>query len=171
MRVGFWYRFEMAARGLTPLIFTLMLALLMVVPLRIPDFAPVTPALTVIAIYYWGIYRPDLTPIVAIFAIGMFQDMVAGTPLGLTSLVLIAVHAMAASQRRFFHGKTFLVEWWGFVLVAPVAALVSWILASLYFGTLVEPRPLGFQLLLTITLYPALAWLFARAQQHLLRPA
>ncbi len=151
MRVGFWYRFEIAARGLTPLILTLMLALLTVVPLRIPDFAPVTPALTVIAIYYWGIYRPDLTPIVAIFAIGMFQDMVAGTPLGLTSLVLITVHAVAASQRRFFHGKTFLVEWWGFMLVAP--------------------RPLGFQLLLTITLYPALAWLFARVQQHLLRPA
>jgi rod shape-determining protein MreD len=171
VRVGFWYRFEMAARGLTPLILTLMLALLMVVPLRIPDFAPVTPALTVIAIYYWGIYRPDLAPMVAVFAIGMFQDMVAGTPLGLTSLVLITVYAVAASQRRFVHGKTFLVEWWGFMLVAPVAALVSWILASLYFATLVAPRPLGFQLLLTITLYPALAWLFARAQQHLLRPA
>ena len=97
--------------------------------------------------------------------------MIAGTPLGLTSLVLITVQAVAVSQRRFFHGKTFLVEWWGFMLVAPVAALASWVLASLYFGTLVAPRPLGFQLLLTITLYPVLAWLFARAQQHVLRPA
>ena len=171
MRVGFWYRFEVALRGLSPLFWTLTLALLTVVPLRIPDFAPVTPALTVIAVYYWGIYRPDLTPIVGTFAIGMFQDMVAGTPLGMTSLVLISVHAVVVSQRRFFHGKTFLVEWWGFMLVAPGAALLSWVLASLYFGVLVAPRPLGFQLLLTITLYPALAWLFARAQQHVLRPA
>ena len=95
----------MALRGLTPLVLTLMLALLTVVPLRIPDFAPVTPALTVIAIYYWGIYRPDLMPIVATFAIGMFQDIIAGTPLGLTSLVLLTVHAVAAPPLECLHGR------------------------------------------------------------------
>ncbi len=171
MIVGFWYRFEMAMRGLTPVLMTLLLALLAVVPLHIPEFAPITPALTVIAVYYWGIYRPDLTPMAAIFAVGIVQDTLAGTPLGLTSLVLIVVRAVVVSQRRFFHGKTFLVEWWGFMLVAPGAALLSWVLASLYFGVLVAPRPLGFQLLLTIALYPCLTWLFARAQQHLPRPA
>ena len=171
MIVGFWYRFEMALRGLTPVLMTLMLAFLAVVPLHIPEFAPVTPALTVIAVYYWGIYRPDLTPMAAVFAVGIVQDTLAGTPLGFTSLVLIVVQAVVVSQRRFFHGKTFLVEWWGFMLVAPGAALLSWVLASLYYGVLVAPRPLGFQLLLTIALYPCLTWLFARAQQHLLRPA
>lgn len=171
MRLEFWYRVEMAFRGLTPVLLTLLLAVLAVVPLRIPQFAPVTPALTVIAVYYWSIYRPDLLPLVATFAVGVLQDALAGTPLGLTSLVLIVVQALVISQRRFFHGKTFLVEWWGFMLVAPGAILVSWVLASLYFGVLVTPRPLGFQLLLTVALYPCLAWLFAGAQQRLLRPA
>ncbi len=171
MIVGFWYRFEMALRGLTPALMTLRGALRAVVPLRIPEFAPITPSLTVIAVYYWGIYRPDLTPMAAIFAVGIVQDTLAGTPLGLTSLVLIVVRAVVVSQRRFFHGKTFLVEWWGFMLVAPGATLLSWVLASLYYGVLVAPRPLGFQLLLTIALYPCLTWLFARAQQHLPRPA
>lgn len=171
MIVEFWHRFEMAFRGLIPVLMTLMLVLLAVVPLRIPEFAPITPALTVIAVYYWGIYRPDLTPMAAIFALGIVQDTLAGTPLGLTSLVLIVVQAVVVSQRRFFHGKTFLVEWWGFMLVAPGAALLSWVLASLYFGVLVAPRPLGFQLLLTIALYPGLTWLFARTQQYLPRPA
>ena len=43
--------------------------------------------------------------------------------------------------------------------------------ASLYFGVLAVPRYLGFQLLLTIALYPALTWLFTRAQHYFLRPA
>ena len=171
MKSDLWYRFETAVRGLTPFIITLSLAMLTVVPLRIPDFAPVTPALTLIAVFYWSIYRPDLLPMAAVFGIGLFQDALAGTPLGLTALVLITVQYVLISQRRFFHGKTFLVEWWGFMLVAPGAAFAGWLLASLYFGVLVAPRPLGFQLLLSVALYPCLAWLFARAQHYLLRSA
>ena len=171
MRSGLWYRFEIAVRGLTPFVITLSLAILTVIPLRIPDFAPVTPSLTVIAVYYWSIYRPDLLPMVAVFGIGLFQDALTGTPLGLTALVLIIVQYAVLSQRRFFHSKTFLVEWWGFLLVAPGAALVSWLLASLYFGVFVAVWPLGFQLLLSIALYPCLAWLLARIQHYLLRSA
>lgn len=171
MRSSLWYRFELAVRGLTPFIVTVSLAVLTVIPLRIPDFAPVTPALTVIAVYYWSIYRPDLLPMAAVFGVGLFQDALAGMPLGLTALVLILVQYVVIAQRRFFHSKTFLVEWWGFLLVAPGAALVSWLLASLYFGVLVAPRPLGFQLLLSIALYPCLAWLFTRIQHYLLRSA
>ena len=169
MKTGLWYRFEMAVRGLTPFILTLSLAMLTVVPLRIPDFAPVTPMLTVIAVYYWSIYRPDLLPMAAVFAVCVFQDALAGMPLGLSALVLITVQYTVIAQRRFFHSKTFLVEWWGFMLVAPGAAFAGWLLASLYFGALVSPRPLGFQLLLSVALYPCLAWLFTRAQNYLLR--
>ncbi len=171
MKTGLWYRFEMAVRGLTPFILTLSLAMLAVVPLRIPDFAPVTPMLTVIAVYYWSIHRPDLLPMAAVCAVGVFQDALAGMPLGLSALVLITVQYTVIAQRRFFHSKTFLVEWWGFMLVAPGAAFAGWLLASLYFGTLVSPRPLGFQLLLSVALYPCLAWLFTRAQHYLLRSA
>ena len=171
MRSSLWYRFELAVRGLTPFVVTLSLAVLTIIPLRIPDFAPVTPALTVIAVYYWSIYRPDLLPMAAVFGVGLFPDALAGTPLGLTSLVLSLVQYVVIAQRRFFHSKTFLVEWWGFLLVAPGAALVSWLLASLYFGVLVAPQPLGFQLLLSIALYPCLAWLFIRIQHYLLRSA
>ena len=171
MRSSLWYRFELAVRGLTPFVVTLSLAVLTIIPLRIPDFAPVTPALTVIAVYYWSIYRPDLLPMAAVFGVGLFQDALAGTPLGLTSLVLILVQYVVIAQRRFFHSKTFLVEWWGFMLVAPVAAFASWLLASLYFAALVAPRPLGFQLLLSVALYPCLVWLLTRIQHLLLRSA
>ncbi len=171
MKSGLWHRFESAVRGLTPFILTLLLAMLTVVPLRIPDFAPVTPALTVIAVYYWSIYRPVLLPMAAVFGVGLFQDALAGMPLGLTALVLITVQYVVIAQRRFLHGKTFLVEWWGFMLVMPGAAFLIWLLFSLYFGVLVAPRPLGFQLLLSVALYPCLAWLFSRAQLYLLRSA
>lgn len=171
MKPDGWQRIDRGLRGLTPLLLTLALTFVTVLPLRVPGLTPVTPVVTLIAVYYWSIYRPDLLPLAATFLIGIMQDTLSGAPLGLSSLVLLLVQGVVVSQRRFFHGKTFLVEWWGFMLVAPVALLMTWFLASLYHGLFVAPRPLGFQLLLTIALYPALTWLFARAQHYLLRPA
>ncbi len=171
MKLDAWRHLERGLRGLTPLALTLALVLLAVLPLPLREFTAVTPGLTLMSVYYWSIYRPDRLPLAATFAVGVVQDALAGTPLGLSALVRIRVQEVVVSQRRFFHGKNFLVEWWGFILVAPAAVAAGWALTSIYFGVVVPPRPLGFQLLLTISLYPCLAWLFARAQDHVLRPA
>lgn len=171
MNVILLRRLERGIRGLTPFVTTLALVLLGTLPLPLPGFATVMPWLTLMAVYYWSIYRPDLLPLVATFLLGLVQDSLGGTPLGLNVSVLLVVQGVVVSQRRFFHGKTFLVEWWGFMLVAPGAALAAWVLVSLYFGVLVGPQPLAIQVLLSIALYPCLAWLFARAQHHLLRSA
>lgn len=171
MNPDFWAQVERIGRNLSPFALTLALILVSVIPLRLPGFAPVTPVVALMAVYYWSIYRPDLFPVAAVFFVGVVQDTFNGTPLGLSSLVLMLVQAVVVSQRRFFHGKVFLVEWWGFMLVAPGAMLITWMLASLFYGVILVPRPLGFQLLLTIALYPCLTWLLARAQHHLLRPA
>ncbi len=166
-----WARLERGLRGLTPLVSTLALTLLSVLPMPLPGFSLITPALTVIAVYYWSMYRPELLPLVAVFLVGLVQDALTGTPLGVSSLVLLLVQGVVVSQRRFFHGKTFLVEWWGFMLVAPCVALANWALLSLYYGVLITPRTVGFQLLLTIAIYPCLAWLLARVQHSVLRSA
>ncbi len=60
MRTGFLSRLDHFARGLLPLICTLSVVLLSALPLRLPMAAMVAPSLTLIAVYYWTIYRPDL---------------------------------------------------------------------------------------------------------------
>jgi rod shape-determining protein MreD len=168
---GLRHRIERAACGLAPLVLTLALVLFGVLPWPLPEFAPVTPWFSLIAVYYWSIHRPDLLPPSATFLVGLVQDGLSGSPLGLNVLLLLLAQGVVATQRRFFHGKTFLIEWWGFMLVAPGVALTGWLLGSLYHGALMAPLPIGFQLLLTIASYPCLAWLLARAQHYLLRPA
>ncbi len=165
------HRIEKGLRGLAPFALTLALVFAVMLPLPIPGFAQIMPAVSLIAVYHWSIYRPDLLPLSATFAVGLIQDALTGAPLGLTSFVLLLLRTVVVSQRRFFHGKTFMVEWWGFMLVAPGAMFVSWALASLYFGALVNPRAAGVQLLLTIAFYPGLTWLFGRVQHSLLKRA
>lgn len=162
---------DQALRALIPFTLTLFLVLLTVVPWRLAGFGPITPCLALIAVFYWSIYRPDRLPYTATFLLGLIQDLLSGSPVGLTSLVLLMVQGIVISQRRFFLGKSFLVVWWAFLLVAPAAALTGWAVSSLFFGSVLALGPVALQCLLAILLYPPLTWVLARAQTVMTRHA
>jgi rod shape-determining protein MreD len=90
-------------------------------------------------------------------------------PLGVGTLVLLLVYAVALSQRRVFVGQPFLIVWWGFMVIAAGAMAVGWLFASLVAGAALDPNPVIFAYLITLALYPAIADLFARAQRAFLR--
>ncbi len=169
MRGGLWYRLDLFARNLWPVALTLVLVILSQIPVRLTDSTPVVPALAMIAVYYWTIHRPDLMPVWAVFLIGLFQDLLGGGPMAIGILTLLAVQAMVASQRRFFASASFFVIWLVFLLFAAGAQALLWLLASAYAGLALEPGPVAFQYLLTIAVYPCLAWIFAQAQRVILR--
>lgn len=161
-------RLWLGLRGTAPLVLSLLLVLLSVLPYGIADFAAVRPALAMIAVYYWSIYRPDLLPAPAAFLIGVVQDVLAGTPLGMTALVLLLMRAVIISQRKVFVGESFLVGWWGFAIIAAGAALLTWLLASAWFLSILAADAIAYQTLITVMLYPLFAWIFGRLQRRVL---
>ena len=169
MKPSIWIRLDNWARQLTPVALTLVLVLLTVVPLHVPGFSRVVPVLTLIAVYHWTIYRPDLMPSYAVFFIGIMQDLLTGLPLGVNALVFLSVYGIVLWQRRFFVGKSFFITWLGFALVSAGAALQNWCLVAAYYLTLVDPRALVYQYALTFGFFPLLAWFFLRWQQAFLR--
>jgi rod shape-determining protein MreD len=50
-------------------------------------------------------------------------------------------------------------------------ALMSWVLVALLVGTLIDPRPVIAQYLLTLALFPGLTWVLVRAQRAFLKQA
>ncbi len=168
MKPSLWHRLDALARRLTPFALTLVLVVVGAVPLHIPGFARVAPLLPLMAVYHWDIYRPRLLPAFAVFLIGLLQDTVSGTPIGVNALVFVGVYGVVLSQRRFFAGKSFAVVWLGFAVIAAGAALLSWILVSALNAALVAPRAVVFQYLVTLGVFPLLAWVFLRWQRAFL---
>lgn len=162
-------RIDLWARNLMPFALTILLVMLGVVPLPIQGYAQVSPALVLASVYFWSIHRPDLLPAPAVFCAGIMFDILSGAPVGMTALVLLVTHSVVVSQRRFFLGKSFLVAWWGFMMVGMAAMLSVWILAMVMQGDLLDPVPTAFRYLLTLCLYPGLAWMFVLAQRNFLR--
>ena len=163
-------RVEQRLRHALPFVATLFLILLVATPTRLPGFASIAPQLPLVAIYYWAIYRPDLLRPWAGFVLGAIGDMIGGTPLGVSSLVFLAVQGVAGSQRRIL-GRSFLMAWWGFALTAAGSMIIEWTMSSLVMVKILPARAVAFQYLMTLTIYPLLAWAFARAQVSLLRRA
>jgi rod shape-determining protein MreD len=166
-----WLRFDRFGRNLLPLAVTLCLVLFSAVPVPISGYAVVVPLFPLCAVYFWTINRPQALPPAVVFALGLIQDVLSGTSLGLHAVMLLLAYGMVISQRRFFIGKSFGVIWWGFMLVALIAIVTAWLLASIATGAVIRPGPAGFQFLLTLALYPVMALILIGAQRLMPPPA
>ena len=82
--------------------------------------------------------------------------------------VFLTVYGVVLSQRRFFTGRSFLLYWFGFGIMAFCAAVESWVLASLWHLSLLNFETVFFQFLLSMGIFPFVAWVFLRWQQALL---
>ena len=153
---------------LMPISTTALCAIASMIPAHLPAFTAVTPAFTLMAIFHWTLYRPDLLPFSAVFAVGLLLDMLTGAPLGISSLVLLLAHALVLSQREYLLARRFTVIWVGFLAVAAAAAALQWVIVSLFYGMLLDIRAFLFQGVLTVATYPVVSYLLVRVQRTLL---
>lgn len=169
MKLTFGQRLDFYTRNSLPVLVTLLLVLINVIPLHVPGLSRIVPILPLMAVYQWAVYRPNLMPPLAVFFIGLTYDILSGTPLGVNALVFLAVYGVVVYQQRFFTGKSFTIVWMGFGIVALGASVLSWAIVSILSASLVEPRAAVFQYILNFGFFPLLAWVFLRCQNAFLR--
>ena len=150
---------------LLPVLTTITAALIALLPFRVPGYAALTPALSLMAVYHWTIYRPDLLPSIALFAIGIGADLLAGAPVGVSALALLLVRGAVLRVRRHFINRTFPFVWTGFTIAAIGVLLGLWALECLLQMRLFDPRSTVFRLVLTIAAFPVASFLLGRTQR------
>lgn len=171
MNFSLLHRLDRLARNLIPFALSAVLTLFSSLPFQIPGYGQVAANFTLMAVFYWSVYQPALMPLVAVFAVGLLQDLIVGTPIGTNAMVLVLVHTIVTRQGRVFLSRSFLVLWWGFAMVALGSVALGWALISALNFALLAPMPGLFQFVLTAVLFPFPAWFFARTLQAVTREA
>ncbi|MFV3073432.1 rod shape-determining protein MreD [Niveispirillum fermenti] len=162
MAGGILTQLDQTARNLLPLGITVVAMLIGMVPLHLPGYAPITAPFMLMSLFYWVIHRPDLLRPMVVFMIGLLHDLISGTPVGMTSLALILAYWLLITQRGFFLGRSFVMLWIGFALVASGAAAVQWTVFALMTASLLDARAVIVQSLLGVALFPLVAYLLQR---------
>ena len=158
-------RVDNSLARLLPTATVVIAAIISILPLRIPGYAALTPAFVLMAVYHWSIYRPDLLPPLGLFAVGLAQDLVAGTTVGAGALVLLLARAAVLRYRRNFINRTFPFVWGGFALLTATAMLGLWALHCLLTLALFDLRSTVFRTVLTVAIFPVASLALGRTQR------
>jgi len=163
-------RLDAASRRFFPAACTAMLLLLAAAPLDLPGQAQAQPAVALACVFFWSLNRPASMSPPAVFLLGLLADLLGLTPPGVSVLILLAAHGLAAGWRRVLAGQGVLAVWLVFAAVAAGAAALEWAMVGLLSVRLLPARDALLQFGLTTGLYPALAALFSQAQRGLADP-
>ncbi|MGH7096367.1 MAG: rod shape-determining protein MreD [Stellaceae bacterium] len=163
-----WPPADSLAARLLPTLSLLLASLLSLLPLPVPGGLALSPALALMVTYHWTLYRPELLPVPALFAVGMTEDLLSGGLPGVTALMLVLCREAVLRQRRRFVDRPFGFVWGGFAVVAGAAMAFAWGVNALCDLALLDIRDTLFRAVLTIALFPGASFLLARAQRALM---
>lgn len=127
--------------------------------LRIGGY-PLLPALFLIPIYYWLVFRPDWLPLWSLFGIGIFYDTLMGSELGFSSLLLLLSTIIGYYIRPLLIAQHFFLIWGSFCLYSLCYLILYGFLVG---GGL----PLLFSWIYGILFYPFMAWILGHLHLRL----
>ncbi len=140
------------------------------VPVSIMSMSVPPPLLALMPVYFWALVRPDLMPPWVVFAIGLFEDLLSGSPAGLWAISFVASYAFVDRQRDSFAGLSGIGAILGFALAALIASIAAYIVAWIYFGRIPPVTSLVLQIVTTVLFYIPGATVLNWIQRRLVGP-
>lgn len=154
-------------RRCSPKLLTLLILLFSIAPTYIPGYSSVRPALVLIPIFYWAVYRPYSFSVVSAFFTGLALDLLESTPLGVNTLVFTVLYIATETQRRFLTGKSFSLVWVGFAILAFGAYFFKWFFVSVNFAVFTPLGTAFVSYFLLVLAYPVIVWPCAKLHIYL----
>ena len=119
----------------------------------------VRPMLGLSAVFFWLFNRPDIFNLFSVALIGFFCDIFSAVPPGTYLIAFLAVYIMEIKIAGFISNKLFVINFASFALISLAAILIEWTIVSIYYQKALPFAVNFFDWLLTICLYPLVAFI------------
>jgi rod shape-determining protein MreD len=109
-----WQKVDQKVKKTIPFLFTFILVLISIIPIRVPGYTEIAPVLPLISIYHWAIYRPTLLPLWAVFILGFLYDLLSCTTWSLHFSLFECLRYCSLSEAFYYRKVIFclLVRLW-----------------------------------------------------------
>jgi rod shape-determining protein MreD len=156
--------------GLIPFFVGMLCAVAANVPIGFFGGNVPPPLLALMPVYFWCLVRPDLMPPIAVFAIGLAEDLLSGGPPGVWALSFLVCYAIVDRQRDTFAGLASYGAVLGFASVMLVASGVAYITVSVLNSRLVPTGMLMLEVGISMLFYVPALWLMNGIQRRIIGP-
>jgi rod shape-determining protein MreD len=156
--------------GILPILFALALVVLVNLPVSFTGRLMPAPSLALAAVYYWVLVRPDLMPPVAVFVVGLLEDVLSGGPPGLWAAGFLAAYLLTDRERDTLAGLKGIGAILGFAGSMLVASATAYaLLLAVYWRSAPLP-PLLLESAVTVLFYPLVALAMGAVQRRVVGP-
>ena len=121
-----------------------------------------------ILIFHYSLKKKESLGYVLIFIAGLFNDVVAGSPIGLSSLMYLILCVAAAYLRNITLRPSLLKDWIFFLITISILNSLSYIILTLTLSYEVNYLDYLTNIIFTFLLYPIFSYLFVFFSNFLL---
>ncbi len=139
---------------LAPAALCVVVTLVLAVPIRLFGLRLPEPVFGMAPAFAWAIIRPSVLAPFVLIALGLFQDLIWGGPIGLWPLCLLALYGQAFSARQALTSEGFWALGAWYCGGCAVSFGVGVLLTTLVSGEVVNLAGVGLQFAATAALYP-----------------
>ena len=118
-----------------------------------------------VLIFYWSLKKAESLGYGLIFIAGLFNDVVVGFPMGISSLTYLLICGFAAYFRNITLNPTLLKDWFFFLVTILVVNSMMYSLLVLFFSFNLNYNDLIVNLIFTFLLYVICANVFETYQK------
>ena len=122
-----------------------------------------------ILIFYWSLKRIETLGYGYIFIAGLFNDVVIGFPVGISSLTYLVICGFAAYLRNISLRPSLVRDWFYFLFTILIANSINYLLLVLFFEVEVNYYLIASNILFTFLLYYIFGYLFDVYQRLVFR--
>lgn len=160
---------QLRLRNYIPFISTFLTIFISTLPIDIYNVSFIKPSLGIICIFYWAAYRPDLLSYLQTFILGLFQDLINGTPLGVSSFIFLLAYEIVSSNHRFLHEKPFALSWAVFGVIAFFVYAIKFLFLGFAYSSFLPFLEVFCNYILLILIFPFIYYICALLQRFALK--
>ena len=120
--------------------------------------------LPIIIIYFWTLKKPSILGTGHIFLAGLFNDVVMGYPLGISSLSYLVVCIFSNYVKNKSVNTTLASDWFTFLIALIFSNLLFYSLLNSFSVIMISYSKIGYNTFFTLFLFPVL-WLIFKIYQ------
>ena len=120
--------------------------------------------LPIIIIYFWTLNKPSILGTGHIFLAGLFNDVVMGYPLGISSLSYLVVCIFSNYVKNKTVNTTLASDWFTFLIALIFSNILFYSLLNSFSVIMISYSKIGYNTFFTLFLFPVL-WLIFKIYQ------